>query len=72
MNSAGCPSGPHRNVPAPGRSQKAARFRAESAGFVEEGVLRSNAWVDGAFEDEVVLGMIAADWFAARAVGQPW
>ncbi|MGE5286967.1 MAG: GNAT family N-acetyltransferase [Micromonosporaceae bacterium] len=48
------------------------RRAAESAGFVEEGVLRSNAWVDGAFEDEVVLSMIAADWFAARAAGQPW
>jgi RimJ/RimL family protein N-acetyltransferase len=42
------------------------RRAAQAAGFVEEGVLRSNAWVDGAFADEVVLGIVAADWFAAH------
>jgi RimJ/RimL family protein N-acetyltransferase len=47
------------------------RRAAESAGFVEEGVLRANAWVDGTFVDEVVLGMVAADWFAAHPSGKP-
>ncbi len=37
------------------------RRAAQSAGFVQEGVLRGNAWVDGAFADEVVLGLLAAD-----------
>ncbi|CAM5266624.1 GNAT family protein [Streptomyces xanthochromogenes] len=35
---------------------------AERNGFVREGVLRSSAWVLGAFVDEVVLGLLAQDW----------
>jgi RimJ/RimL family protein N-acetyltransferase len=46
------------------------RRAAQAAGFAEEGVLRSNAWVDGAFADEIVLGMVAADWFAANTPGK--
>ena len=35
---------------------------ATGAGFVPEGTLRGSAWVDGAFADEAVLGLLAADW----------
>ncbi|WMX48653.1 GNAT family protein [Streptomyces roseicoloratus] len=35
---------------------------AESNGFVREGVLRSSAWVMGAFLDEVLLGLLAEEW----------
>ncbi|HEY9475038.1 MAG TPA: GNAT family protein [Mycobacteriales bacterium] len=33
-------------------------------GFVREGTLRRSAWVGGAFADEVILGLLAAEWFA--------
>ena len=40
-----------------------AMIRAASrAGFVHEGTLRRAAWVNGEFADEVILGMLAADW----------
>jgi RimJ/RimL family protein N-acetyltransferase len=32
---------------------------ARRAGFELEGTLRSSAWVDGAFADEVILGLLA-------------
>ncbi|MFE6866204.1 GNAT family N-acetyltransferase [Kitasatospora sp. NPDC057692] len=35
---------------------------ATGAGFVLEGTLRRAAWVYGAFEDEVVLGLLASEW----------
>lgn len=35
---------------------------ATRAGFSREGVLRRAAWVDGAFVDEVVLGLLAEEW----------
>jgi RimJ/RimL family protein N-acetyltransferase len=35
---------------------------ASRAGFVYEGRLRRAAWVYGDFADEVILGMLAADW----------
>ena len=35
---------------------------AARAGFVPEGRLRGAAWVNGDFADEVILGMLAADW----------
>ncbi|MFE2107719.1 GNAT family N-acetyltransferase [Kitasatospora sp. NPDC059463] len=37
---------------------------AEHNGFVREGVLRSSAWVLGAFVDQVVLGLLAEEWKA--------
>ncbi|GAA3920638.1 hypothetical protein GCM10022244_32230 [Streptomyces gulbargensis] len=35
---------------------------AGNNGFVREGVLRSSAWVLGAFADEVLLGLLAEEW----------
>ena len=35
---------------------------AERAGFVREGTLGRAAWVAGEFVDEVILGLLAADW----------
>jgi RimJ/RimL family protein N-acetyltransferase len=35
---------------------------AERAGFVPEGRLSQAAWVNGEFADEVILGLLAADW----------
>jgi RimJ/RimL family protein N-acetyltransferase len=35
---------------------------ATRAGFVREGVLRRSAWVSGEFADEVILGLLAAEW----------
>lgn len=37
---------------------------AEHVGFVLEGTLRRSAWVGGSFVDEVVLGLLAAEWSA--------
>jgi len=34
------------------------------AGFVREGVLRQSAWIDGAFADVVVLGLLLPEWSA--------
>ncbi|MFB7472697.1 GNAT family N-acetyltransferase [Kitasatospora sp. NPDC056184] len=39
---------------------------AERNGFVREGVLRSSAWVLGAFLDQVLLGLLAEEWAAQR------
>ena len=38
---------------------------ATQAGFVPEGTLRRAAWVNGDFADEVILGLLAADWDGA-------
>jgi RimJ/RimL family protein N-acetyltransferase len=38
---------------------------AERGGFTREGTLRQAAWVTGEFVDEVILGLLAADWPAA-------
>ena len=35
---------------------------AERGGFTLEGTLRQAAWVTGEFLDEVILGLLAADW----------
>ena len=35
---------------------------AGRAGFRREGTLRRSAWVNGAFADEVILGLLAAEW----------
>ncbi|MER5729014.1 GNAT family protein [Streptomyces sp. NPDC002138] len=40
----------------------AMRRAAGAAGFVLEGTLRGSGWVYGAFVDEVILGLLAADW----------
>jgi RimJ/RimL family protein N-acetyltransferase len=39
---------------------------ATRAGFVPEGTLRGSAWVDGAFADEAVLGLLAGEWSSGR------
>jgi RimJ/RimL family protein N-acetyltransferase len=36
------------------------------AGFVEEGTTRQDAWVDGRFVDQVVMGVLAEEWRAAQ------
>lgn len=36
------------------------------AGFVPEGTLRGSAWVDGAFADETILGLLATEWSHPR------
>jgi RimJ/RimL family protein N-acetyltransferase len=35
---------------------------ATRAGFRPEGTLRRSAWADGDFHDEVILGLLAAEW----------
>lgn len=35
---------------------------ATKAGFTREGTLRGAAWVDGAFADEAILGLLASEW----------
>jgi RimJ/RimL family protein N-acetyltransferase len=35
---------------------------ATRAGFTREGTLRGASWVDGAFADEAILGLLAAEW----------
>jgi RimJ/RimL family protein N-acetyltransferase len=35
---------------------------AEAAGFVVEGRLRSSSWVDGGWDDDVLLGLLRGDW----------
>ena len=37
---------------------------ASRAGFTREGTLRRSAWVNGDFGDEVILGLLAAEWEA--------
>jgi RimJ/RimL family protein N-acetyltransferase len=37
---------------------------ASRAGFTREGTLRRAAWVDGEFADEVMFGLLAAEWKA--------
>src|SRR5215472_13839027 len=39
---------------------------ATRVGFVPEGTLRRSAWVEGAFADEAILGMLASDWSQQR------
>jgi RimJ/RimL family protein N-acetyltransferase len=42
---------------------------AERAGFTREGTIRQPAWVTGEFVDEVILGLLAADWTGAEWPG---
>ncbi|WP_234424930.1 GNAT family N-acetyltransferase [Clavibacter sp. VKM Ac-2542] len=44
-----------------------ARATYRKVGFVEEGVLRETVFHDGTFHDEVVMSVLARDWFAARS-----
>jgi RimJ/RimL family protein N-acetyltransferase len=45
---------------------------AERVGFTREGTLRQAAWVTGAFLDEVILGLLSADWSGADWSGADW
>jgi RimJ/RimL family protein N-acetyltransferase len=38
---------------------------ATRAGFIQEGSLRGSAWVNGQFADEIILGLLAAEWHPA-------
>lgn len=39
---------------------------AAKTGFTREGTLRGSAWADGGFADEIVLGLLAAEWRRIR------
>ncbi len=39
------------------------------AGFVQEGALREDAWVEGGRVDEVVMSVLAREWRALTRVG---
>jgi RimJ/RimL family protein N-acetyltransferase len=39
----------------------------KSCGFVEEGRIRDNAWRDGHYVDELVMGILRDEWQAAQA-----
>jgi RimJ/RimL family protein N-acetyltransferase len=39
---------------------------AARAGFTREGTLRHSAWVDGAFADDAIFGLLATEWSAPR------
>lgn len=46
-------------------SSNAGALRAYAAvGFVEEGRLREHAWVEGAYDDVVLMSVLRSDWFA--------
>jgi RimJ/RimL family protein N-acetyltransferase len=47
-------------------SNAAMQAVARACGFVEEGRRREVAFVTGAFEDELVFGLLAAEWRARR------
>ncbi|MEV0838794.1 GNAT family protein [Actinocatenispora sera] len=44
---------------------------AERVGFVREGLLRRSLWVAGDFADEVLLGLLAAEYDPGRTPGSP-
>jgi RimJ/RimL family protein N-acetyltransferase len=44
---------------------------ATRVGFVLEGTLRQEAWVDGSFADEVILGLLATEWSPAGPSSSP-
>ncbi len=37
-------------------------------GFIEEGRRRQHAWVDGRYEDDLIMGLLRDEWTAARLV----
>ncbi len=43
-------------------SNAAALAAYRAVGFVEEGRLREHAWVEGAYDDVVLMGVLQADW----------
>jgi len=45
---------------------------ATRVGFTQEGVLRRSAWANGGFADEVILGLLAAEWNAAADHGRAY
>ncbi|WP_375486385.1 GNAT family N-acetyltransferase [uncultured Jatrophihabitans sp.] len=47
-------------------SNEPARRAYLKAGFVEEGRLREHAWIRGHYDDELRMGLLCADWLAAR------
>lgn len=48
-------------------ASNAAAIRAyRKLGFVEEGRRREHCWVRGAYEDEVIMGLLRSEWSAAR------
>jgi RimJ/RimL family protein N-acetyltransferase len=47
-------------------SNTPARKASEAAGFVLEGELRANSWVDGEFVNEVQLGLLASEWWQRK------
>jgi len=40
------------------------------AGFVEEGRMREDAWLNGRWVDNVVMGVLAQDWAASQAAAR--
>jgi RimJ/RimL family protein N-acetyltransferase len=44
-----------------------ARATYRKVGFVEEGVHRETVFHDGSFHDEVVMSILAREWFASRS-----
>jgi RimJ/RimL family protein N-acetyltransferase len=44
---------------------------ARSVGFTHEGTMSESAWVSGQFHDDVVYGLLAPDWIAARPAERP-
>ena len=43
---------------------------ATRVGFTQEGVLRRSTWANGGFADEVILGLLAAEWNVAAMEGR--
>ena len=41
---------------------KAMLAAANGVGYRREGLLRASAWVNGTFDDEVILGLLADEW----------
>jgi len=48
-------------------SNAAMNGSAEAVGFQREGRRRDACWLDGEFVDEVILGLLARDWFGSAA-----
>ena len=58
--------GLHRRPARNPRRQRRDAQRGDRAGFTVEGTLRRYAWVNGDFVDEVLCGLLAAEWTAVR------